>query len=76
VRESAIVGIPDRRLGHVIGAAITLRLGVELDPSDLKDWCAERMPRYMVPARIVIVTELPKLRSMKVDRGAVLAMLT
>ncbi|GIG41203.1 thioester reductase domain-containing protein [Cellulomonas phragmiteti] len=38
--------------------------------ADLRGFLADRLPAPMVPARIVVVDELPKLPNGKVDRGA------
>lgn len=66
VREAAVVGIPDRRLGQVPAAAVILRGGAE-PPSedDLRAWLRERLLPYQVPAQIRFVADFPRTPSMK-----------
>jgi long-chain acyl-CoA synthetase len=44
--------------------------GVVPDSEQLISYCAERMPRYMVPKAVEILNELPKTTSGKIDYPA------
>ena len=59
VREAAVVGVPDERLGEVPWAFVALH---DKGPSedDLIAWCRQRLTPYRVPTRIVFVDELPR----------------
>lgn len=72
VATAAIVGRKDRRLGEVPVAAVQLRPGVEW-PGDeaLEAHVREHVPSTHVPAAWLQVEDLPKNRSMKVDRPAI-----
>jgi long-chain acyl-CoA synthetase len=59
VREAAVVGIPDERLGEVPWAFV-VRSNNTLTEADLVRWCRERLTPYRVPARIVFVDQLPR----------------
>jgi long-chain acyl-CoA synthetase len=59
VREAAVVGIPDERLGEVPWAFVACRVR-ELSEDDLIAWCRERLTPYRVPVRVVFVDELPR----------------
>jgi len=59
VREAAVVGVPDERLGEVPWAFV-VRLDTELTEADLIAWCRERLTPYRVPARVVFVDQLPR----------------
>ncbi|CAM2845526.1 AMP-dependent synthetase [Mycobacterium intermedium] len=59
VREAAVVGIPDERLGEVPWAFV-VRSDPSLTESALVSWCRERLTPYRVPARIVFVDQLPR----------------
>jgi acyl-CoA synthetase (AMP-forming)/AMP-acid ligase II len=67
LREAAVIGIPDETLGHKIKAIVAPRDGESLDADALLSFCAERMPRYMVPKLVEIMASLPKTSSGKVD---------
>ncbi|MHB1802482.1 MAG: class I adenylate-forming enzyme family protein [Actinomycetes bacterium] len=62
VREAAVVGVPDDRLGEVPVAYITVRAGTE-DPGrvvrQVMDACTARLSRYKRPVAVHIVDELP-----------------
>lgn len=59
VRDAAVVGIPDERLGEVPWAFV-VRGDDSLSEDDLVAWCRERLTPYRVPTRIVFVDELPR----------------
>lgn len=66
VRESAVVGVPDHRLGAVPAAAIILKDGMfALAPDDLKLWLKDRLIAYQVPVHFRIVSDFPRTPSMK-----------
>ncbi|ALC12908.1 class I adenylate-forming enzyme family protein [Sphingopyxis sp. 113P3] len=66
VREAAVVGIADERLGAVPAAAIILKEGASAPAeADLKAWLKERLIAYQVPVRFRIVSDFPRTPSMK-----------
>jgi len=66
VRESAVVGVPDERLGMVPAAALILKVGAAPpDVAELQAWLRSRLLAYQVPAHFKIVTEIPRTPSMK-----------
>ncbi|UJR83304.1 amino acid adenylation domain-containing protein [Sandaracinus amylolyticus] len=73
VSLAAAVPVPDPIVGHLIRAFVVLADGVAPpSPGDLEQFCAERLPRYMLPESIEIVAELPLTSSGKTDRRALL----
>jgi acyl-coenzyme A synthetase/AMP-(fatty) acid ligase len=77
VREVAVVGLPDRRLGEVPVAAYTVAAGSK-QPADeeLAAWVRARMTPYSVPTAFRKVDELPRTPSMKVSAQDVKALFT
>lgn len=66
VREAAVVGIPDARLGAVPVAAVIVKTGaLAPDPEALKRWLRERLLPYQVPVCIRFVADFPRTPSMK-----------
>lgn len=59
VREAAVVGIPDERLGEVPWAFV-VRGDESVSEDGLVTWCRERLTPYRVPARIVFIEQLPR----------------
>jgi len=66
VRDVAVVGVPDARLGEIPAAAVEARPGEPRPtPEELEQFARERLVTYKVPARILVLDELPRTASMK-----------
>ncbi|KUI04767.1 class I adenylate-forming enzyme family protein [Mycobacterium sp. IS-3022] len=59
VREAAVVGVPDERLGEVPWAFVACADDAPSE-DDLITWCRERLTPYRVPVRVVFVERLPR----------------
>jgi long-chain acyl-CoA synthetase len=59
VREAAVVGVPDERLGEVPWAFV-VRGDEAVSEGSLLAWCRERLTPYRVPVRIVFIDALPR----------------
>jgi acyl-CoA synthetase (AMP-forming)/AMP-acid ligase II len=66
VAESAVVGVPDGRLGEVGRAYIITRAGRSLDESAVLGFCRERLANYKVPRQVEFRDALPRNPSGKV----------
>ncbi len=68
IREAAAVAVPDEQVGNRITAFVVLDSSDGLTAADLKRFCADRLPNYMVPEMIEFRSTLPKTSTGKVDR--------
>jgi len=68
VRESAVVGVPNKVFGEVVKAFVVPYQRGTADPLALKKFCFERLPSYKVPIEIEFLDELPRTPSGKVKK--------
>jgi HIP---CoA ligase len=66
VAESAVVGVPDGRLGEVGRVYVVPRRGRVLDEAAVLDFCRARLANYKVPRQVVFRDALPRNPSGKV----------
>ncbi|TDC86401.1 FadD3 family acyl-CoA ligase [Actinomadura sp. 7K507] len=69
VRQAAVIGVPDERLGQV-GMAFVVPRSPGLDGAALIAWCRDRMANYKVPRHVELIGELPLTASGKVEKNA------
>jgi L-proline---[L-prolyl-carrier protein] ligase len=68
VAEAAVIALPDEDSGNIIRAVAVARTGQSLDAGELRAFCAERLPAYMIPQSIAVRGSLPRGSTGKVDR--------
>lgn len=66
VAQAVSFGVPDPKYGEEVYAAAVLRGPAE--PEAILDWARERLAPFEVPRRLVVVEELPKTATGKVQR--------
>lgn len=67
IREAAVVAVPNEEAGVKIRAFLSCREGQRPSLIQLKRFCAENLPLYMVPDTFDIIDTLPKTSTDKVD---------
>jgi acyl-CoA synthetase (AMP-forming)/AMP-acid ligase II len=76
IREAAVVGIADARLGEVPAAALMLKSGAsEPSQSDLVAFLRDRLLPYQIPAKMCFVDDVPRTASLKPALPALRSML-
>jgi fatty-acyl-CoA synthase len=68
VSEAAVVAAPHERWGEVPVAFITVSGSKEPDVEELQEFARERLARFKVPKRIIVLDELPKTGTGKIQK--------
>ncbi len=68
VKDAAVVGVRDKLLGEFIRAFVSLEKYVELEQHHIKKYCMQYLENHMMPKEVIIISELPKTTSGKVDK--------
>jgi len=68
VLQAVTFAIPHDKLGEDVAAAIVLREGATASERELRDYVGSRLADFKVPRRIVIVPEIPKGATGKLQR--------
>lgn len=70
VRQAAVIGIPDGRLGEVGKAFVQLEDGAEITPEEIRSHCKTHLAGYKVPHIVDVISEFPMTASGKIQRSA------
>ena len=74
VHEAAVVAVPHDLLGEVPVAVVSLRTPIDEAETELRRHCAGVLAPYKVPAKVLVLPDLPKLATAgKLDRLALRA---
>jgi acyl-CoA synthetase (AMP-forming)/AMP-acid ligase II len=76
VLECAVVALPDDTLGEVPGAAVRVRHGSSVKPDDIVAFATDALASYKVPRRVVILDDLPRTGTQKVQKRELLPYFT
>jgi acyl-CoA synthetase (AMP-forming)/AMP-acid ligase II len=68
IAQVVTFAMPHDKLGEDVAAAIVLREGVNASEREIRDFCAGRLADFKVPRRIVILAEIPKGATGKLQR--------
>ncbi|MCX2983016.1 long-chain fatty acid--CoA ligase [Halieaceae bacterium IMCC14734] len=67
VDEVAVFGLPDERLGEVVGAAVVVHEGMQLTDMELREYLAGHLAGFKIPQNIWVLREkLPRIASGKI----------
>jgi len=68
VAQAVAFALPDPRLGEDVAAAVVLRPGASATAGELRRFAALRLAEFKVPSRVVILEEIPKGPTGKLQR--------
>jgi len=60
VMEAAVIGVPDDKWGERPLATVVIRDGASVTAGELRDFLADRVPRWQLPERWSFIAEVPK----------------
>lgn len=76
VTQAVTFGVPHRTLGEDVVCAVVLRPGERVEPQEIRRYTLERLAAHKVPTQVLVVSEIPKGATGKIQRiglGAKLA---
>ena len=68
IKDVAVIGLPDHRLGEIAAAIIELKEGVSCTTEEIDDFCQE-LPRYKRPRRVIFAS-VPRNPTGKIEKPA------
>jgi acyl-CoA synthetase (AMP-forming)/AMP-acid ligase II len=67
VRDVAVIGTPDERLGEVVTAIIEPKSSEVLTKEEINSFCEQNLPRYKRPRRIIF-DQVPRSSTGKIEK--------
>jgi fatty-acyl-CoA synthase len=68
VAEAAVIGVPDEKWDERPLVAVVLREGAAAEPSELRDFLADKVAKWQLPENWVFIDEVPKTSVGKFDK--------
>ena len=66
IKDAAVIGLPDQRLGEIAAAIIELKEGFTCTEEEIEKFCLD-LPRYKRPRRIIFA-EIPRNPTGKIEK--------
>ena len=66
IRDAAVIGLPDQRLGEIAAAIISVKNGMELSDAEVESFCLA-LPRYKRPRKIIFA-DVPRNPTGKIEK--------
>lgn len=66
IKDAAVIGLPDDRLGEIAAAIIELKEGAECTEEDINEFCLD-LPRYKRPHKIIFA-DVPRNHTGKIEK--------
>jgi long-chain acyl-CoA synthetase len=68
VREAAVIGVPDDYRGETVKAFVSFKPGMAAEIAEIIEHCRERLASYKAPRMVVVMDDLPKTLTGKIQR--------
>ena len=68
IQQAVAFSVPHEKLGEDLYAAVILRENRSINENELKDYCRNRLTQFKIPKKILIVDEIPKGATGKLQR--------
>lgn len=68
VSDIQVYGVPDRKYGEQVMAAIILKKGVEMTEDEVRDYCRDKIANYKIPKYVKFVDGYPMTASGKIQK--------
>ncbi|MDO5411587.1 MAG: class I adenylate-forming enzyme family protein [Lachnospiraceae bacterium] len=66
IKDAAVIGLPDKRLGEITGAVLEVKDGMECTEEEIREFCMD-LPRYKRP-KTIIFAEIPRNSTGKIEK--------
>jgi acyl-CoA synthetase (AMP-forming)/AMP-acid ligase II len=66
IKDVAVIGLPDKRLGEITAAVVEIKEGMECTREELDEFCLE-LPRYKRPKEIIF-EKIPRNATGKIEK--------
>lgn len=66
IKDAAVIGLPDKRLGEIAAAIIEIKEGVECTEEEINEFCMG-LPRYKRPKKIIFA-DIPRNPTGKIEK--------
>lgn len=68
VAQAVAFAVPDTALGEAVAAAVVLKPGAQLTEQEIRKFAGTKLTHFKVPARVLILEEIPKGPTGKIQR--------
>ncbi len=72
IEQAAVIAVPAEEIGNTIKAIVVLQADCKLREIELRHFCSERLPRYMIPEILEFRAALPMTATGKVNKSSLI----